>query len=57
MCKNLLLGGIGAVTIRDATMVSQRDLRANFFFAPEDVGKNVRAKIAAARCSKKMAEN
>ena len=36
--KNLVLAGIGALTIIDAGHVTEQDLSASFFFRPEDVG-------------------
>ncbi|RUS28327.1 hypothetical protein BC938DRAFT_482013 [Jimgerdemannia flammicorona] len=48
VCKNLVLAGVGAVTILDHAIVSQEDLGAQFFLAAVDVGKN-RAKAAAER--------
>lgn len=38
--KNLVLAGIGAITIVDENRVVAEDLGANFFLTDEDVGKN-----------------
>eukprot|EP00002_Diphylleia_rotans_P026655 TRINITY_DN5326_c0_g1_i2.p2 TRINITY_DN5326_c0_g1~~TRINITY_DN5326_c0_g1_i2.p2 ORF type:complete len:172 (-),score=38.65 TRINITY_DN5326_c0_g1_i2:632-1147(-) len=40
VCKNIVLSGIGHVTIQDHQAVSQRDLGAHFLLRQEDVGKN-----------------
>ena len=36
--KNLVLPGVGHVTIADAALVTPRDVASNFFVAPEHVG-------------------
>ena len=46
VCKNLLLGGMGAVTLMDDSEVTEADLRVNFFFTPSDLGKNVSFEIS-----------
>ena len=38
--KNIVLAGIGSLTILDNTVVSTKDLGAQFFIQREDVGKN-----------------
>jgi len=45
--KNLVLPGVGAVTVLDGHAVGPRDLANNFFVTPADVGKP-RAEAAAA---------
>ena len=37
--KNLILSGIGHVTIIDENDVNEGDLESNFFLTPEDMGK------------------
>lgn len=37
--KNLVLAGIGAITVNDQGLVSEDDLSGNFFFLREDIGK------------------
>eukprot|EP01088_Endostelium_zonatum_P016386 TRINITY_DN440_c0_g1_i1.p1 TRINITY_DN440_c0_g1~~TRINITY_DN440_c0_g1_i1.p1 ORF type:complete len:1107 (-),score=320.39 TRINITY_DN440_c0_g1_i1:41-3361(-) len=51
IAKNLVLSGIGAVTIHDTENVQLSDLSANFYLTPEDVGKN-----RAEACKSKFAE-
>lgn len=41
ICKNLVLAGVGALTIMDNGTVTEEDLGAQFFLRQEDVGKNV----------------
>ena len=41
IAKNLVLAGIGSLTIQDSQSVSEDDLGAQFFITEEDVGKNV----------------
>ena len=43
VCKNIVLAGIGSLTILDAAAVSEEDLGAGYFFRDEDVGKKVRS--------------
>ncbi|EGG04630.1 uncharacterized protein MELLADRAFT_88698 [Melampsora larici-populina 98AG31] len=38
-CKNIVLAGIGSITIADEGLVQIEDLGAGFFFRDEDVGK------------------
>ncbi|TPX37472.1 hypothetical protein SmJEL517_g00567 [Synchytrium microbalum] len=40
VCKNLVLAGIGALTVADGAKVSVDDLGAQFFIAESDIGKN-----------------
>jgi len=39
--KNIVLAGIGSLTILDANIVTESDLGAQFFLEESDVGKNV----------------
>jgi len=41
VCKNLVLGGVGAVTVMEDRAVTKADLKANFFVTADDVGKNI----------------
>lgn len=49
--KNLVLAGIGAITILDSVEVSETDLGAQFLVSEEDIGKN-RAAAAAVNARK-----
>lgn len=40
ICKNLILAGLGSVTLMDSGNVAQRDLAANFFLDESSVGSN-----------------
>jgi len=51
VAKNLVLSGIGSITIHDTETVQISDLSANFYLTPEDVGKN-----RAEACKLKFAE-
>ena len=42
VAKNLVLAGIGSLTIQDSEVVTEDDLGAQFFISEQDVGKNVR---------------
>ena len=42
IAKNLVLAGIGSLTVLDSSMVVEDDLGAQFFISEEDIGKNVR---------------
>jgi len=42
ICKNIVLAGIGRLTILDDKDVSEEDLGCGFFFREEDVGSKVR---------------
>jgi ubiquitin-like 1-activating enzyme E1 A len=44
IAKNLVLAGIGSLTIVDHEQVSGDDLSSQFFVSEEDVGKNVSTK-------------
>ncbi|KAJ3173400.1 SUMO-activating enzyme subunit 1 [Irineochytrium annulatum] len=48
ICKNLVLAGIGSLTLCDHEAVKEENLGAQFFLAQEDVGTN-RAEAAAPR--------
>lgn len=39
--KNIVLAGIGSLTILDSNTVTESDLGAQFFLEESDVGKNV----------------
>ena len=41
VAKNLVLAGIGSLTIIDHEMVTEDDLTAQFFVSEEHVGQNV----------------
>ncbi|KAJ8123318.1 hypothetical protein ONZ43_g707 [Nemania bipapillata] len=51
IAKNLVLAGIGSLTIIDHELVTQADLGAQFLLSQEDVGKN-RAEAAAIQVQK-----
>ncbi|KAF2823981.1 hypothetical protein CC86DRAFT_384494 [Ophiobolus disseminans] len=51
IAKNLVLAGIGSVTLADHEVVSEEDLGAQFFVSEADVGKN-RAEAAAPQVQK-----
>ena len=42
IAKNLVLAGIGSLTVIDHESVKEEDLFAQFFVVEDDVGKNVR---------------
>lgn len=42
IAKNLVLAGIGSVTIMDSNIVTETDIASQFFITEEDLGKNVR---------------
>lgn len=42
VAKNLVLAGIGSLTVMDPEVVEEDDLGASFFFSEEHVGQNVR---------------
>ncbi|KAJ3300385.1 SUMO-activating enzyme subunit 1 [Borealophlyctis nickersoniae] len=48
VCKNVVLAGVGAITIMDEGSVSEEDLGAQFFLRENDVGKS-RAEAAVHR--------
>lgn len=41
IAKNLVLAGIGSITLADHEVVTEEDLGAQFFITEADVGKNV----------------
>lgn len=41
VAKNLVLAGVGSLTIQDHQPVTDDDLGAHFFVSKQDVGKNV----------------
>lgn len=41
IAKNLVLAGIGSLTVLDSAIVSPQDLGAQFFVEESDIGKNV----------------
>jgi len=41
VAKNLVLAGIGSLTILDHEVVTEEDLGAQFFLTEEHVGQNV----------------
>lgn len=41
IAKNLVLAGIGSLTVQDSDLVIEDDLGAQFFITEQDVGKNV----------------
>ena len=41
IAKNLVLAGIGSLTVQDSQVVVDDDLGAQFFISEQDVGKNV----------------
>ncbi|KAJ3183721.1 SUMO-activating enzyme subunit 1 [Gaertneriomyces sp. JEL0708] len=48
ICKNLVLAGVGAMTVMDAGTVTEKDLGSQFFLRKEDIGQN-RAEASAPR--------
>jgi ubiquitin-like 1-activating enzyme E1 A len=41
VCKNLVLAGVGSITIIDHNVVMEEDLGAQFLISEQDLGKNV----------------
>jgi len=41
IAKNLVLAGIGSLTVMDSDVVTERDIESEFLVAEEDIGKNV----------------
>ena len=41
IAKNLVLAGIGSLTVQDSQVVVDDDLGAQFFVSEQDIGKNV----------------
>ncbi|KAF9580034.1 hypothetical protein BGW38_003476, partial [Lunasporangiospora selenospora] len=48
VCKNIVLAGIGSITVLDHNQVTEEDLGSQFFLRADDVGRN-RAASAAER--------
>lgn len=42
IAKNLILNGIGSLTILDGEVVTEDDLGAQYFLRDEDIGRNVK---------------
>lgn len=42
VCKNIVLAGVGSITILEHETVTEEDLGAQFFLRQEDIGRNVR---------------
>lgn len=41
IAKNLVLAGIGSLTVQDSQAVVDDDLGAQFFVSEQDIGRNV----------------
>lgn len=41
IAKNLVLAGIGSLTVLDSGVVTESDVSSQFFVTEEDIGKNV----------------
>ena len=41
IAKNLVLAGIGSLTVQDDDLVVDDDLGSQFFISEDDIGKNV----------------
>src|SRR5271167_652730 len=41
IAKNLVLAGIGSLTVMDSDVVTERDIESEFLVVEEDIGKNV----------------
>ena len=41
VAKNLVLAGIGSLTVQDSQVVADDDLGAQLFVSEQDIGKNV----------------
>ena len=41
IAKNLVLAGIGSLTVLDSSIVTDDDLGAQFFISEQDIGHNV----------------
>ncbi|KAG0348754.1 SUMO-activating enzyme subunit 1, partial [Gamsiella multidivaricata] len=46
VCKNIILAGVGSITLLEDEVVTEEDLGAQFLVRKEDVGRN-RAEVAA----------
>jgi hypothetical protein len=47
IAKNLVLAGIGSLTIMDSNVVTETDIASQFFITEEDLGKNVNYTLKA----------
>lgn len=57
IAKNLVLAGIGSLTIIDHEAVTEPDLGAQFFVSQEHVGQNVRSQLTPMRFTREQAAN
>lgn len=48
IAKNLILNGIGSLTIVDSEQVTEDDLGAQYYVREEDIGRNVSIPLALA---------
>lgn len=48
IAKNLILNGIGSLTIVDSEQVTEDDLGAQYYVREEDIGRNVSVPLALA---------
>lgn len=44
VCKNIVLAGVGSITILEHEKITEQDLGAQFFLRENDLGRNVRPK-------------
>lgn len=42
VCKNIILAGVGSITLLEHETVTEEDLGAQFLIRHEDIGRNVR---------------
>lgn len=42
VCKNIILAGVGSITLLEHGTVTEEDLGAQFLVRQEDIGRNVR---------------
>jgi ubiquitin-like 1-activating enzyme E1 A len=42
VCKNIILAGVGSITLLEHEVVTEEDLGAQFLVRQEDIGRNVR---------------
>ena len=47
IAKNLVLAGIGSLTIMDSNVVTEADIASQFFITEDDLGKNVNCTLKA----------
>jgi len=50
VAKNLVLAGIGSLTIVDPGDVTEKDVSSQFFVTQEEIGKNVQLHLILADC-------